>query len=406
MNIFLAGTSVATAYGGPAYSVSRLATALAARGHRVGLWTPDGSVAESPFLDGSDVERLGGTPAAALDAFGRTDVLHDNGIWLRHNHALAREAMRRGVPRIVSPRGMLEPWAVRHKRGKKSLAWWLYQRRDLTRATGHHATADIEGGNLEKLGLGVPVHVIPNGVDVPDAAALAQHCACPRDTGDCGLAPSVAVRTDGWDDARDTREHAANDALPPSPTRTALFLGRLYPVKGLPMLIEAWSRVRPAGWTLTIAGPDEAGHRSVVEAAVRKAGLERVVTFTGALEGVAKLRALAQADLFVLPTHSESFGIAIAEALAHGLPVLTTRGTPWPMLPARGCGWWVEPSTDGIAEGLAAATRLECAALDEMGARGRALVQAEYGWDRVADRFLALYDTLMHARGRAKEMRT
>lgn len=403
MNIFLAGTSVAPAYGGPAYSVSRLATALAACGHRVGLWTPDGSVAESPLVDGSSVERLAGTPAAALDAFGRPDVLHDNGIWLRHNHALAREAARRGVPRIVSPRGMLEPWAVRHKRGKKSLAWWLYQRRDLTRATGHHATADTEGGNLEKLGLGVPVHVIPNGVDVPDAAALAQHFARSRAGGDGGPVPSVAVRTDGWDDARDTRGHDADDPPLPGPARTALFLGRLYPVKGLPMLIEAWSRVRPAGWTLTIAGPDEAGHRAVVEEAVRKAGLEHVVTFTGALDGEPKRRALAQADLFVLPTHSESFGIAIAEALAHGLPVLTTRGAPWPMLPTRGCGWWVEPSADGIAEGLAAATKAERATLAEMGARGRALVRAEYGWDRVADRFLALYDTLKHARGRAKE---
>jgi glycosyltransferase involved in cell wall biosynthesis len=161
--------------------------------------------------------------------------------------------------------------------------------------------------------------------------------------------------------------------------------------------------VRPPGWTLKIAGPDEAGHRAVVEQAVRKAGLERVVTFTGALAGEAKRRALAMADLFVLPTHSESFGIAIAEALAHGLPVLTTRGAPWPMLPARDCGWWVEPSVDGLADGLADATRQERTTLDAMGARGRALVEAEYGWDRVADRFLALYDTLTDARGRAKE---
>jgi glycosyltransferase involved in cell wall biosynthesis len=403
VNIFLAGTSVAPAYGGPAYSVSRLATALAARGHRVGLWTPDGSVAASALLDGSGVERLDGAAAAALEAFGRPDVLHHNGIWLRHTPALAREAERRGVPRIVSPRGMLEPWAVRHKRGKKSLAWWLYQRRDLTRATGHHATADTEGGNLEKLGLGVPVHVIPNGVDLPDAAALAQHFARGQRDGATAIDPSVAVRTDGWDDARDTREHVADDGSFPRSTRTALFLGRLYPVKGLPMLIEAWSRVRPAGWALTIAGPDEAGHRAVVEQAVRKAGLERVVTFTGALAGDATRRARAAADLFVLPTHSESFGIAIAEALAHGLPVLTTQGAPWPMLPARGCGWWVAPNADGIAEGLAEATRAERTTLDEMGARGRALVEAEYGWDRVADRFLALYDTMMDARERAKE---
>ena len=399
LNIFLAGTSVAPAYGGPAYSVSRLATALAARGHRVGLWTPDGSVTASPLLDGSSVERLDGSAAAALDAFGRPDVLHDNGIWLAHNHALATEAARRRVARIVSPRGMLEPWAVRHKRGKKSIAWWLYQRRDLTRATGHHATADTEGGNLEKLGLGVPVHVIPNGVDVPDDAALAQHSA---GTGDAARGTSVTGRTDGRDEARDSRTHVTA-ASSPGTTRTALFLGRLYPVKGLPMLIDAWARVRPANWSLAIAGPDEAGHRAVVEAAVRANGLEDAVTFTGPLAADAKRRALLDADLFVLPTHSESFGIAIAEALAHGRPVLTTRGAPWPMLEERGCGWWVQPDVEGLADGLAAATALARPALDAMGARGRAFVRSEYAWDRVADRFLALYETSMHAHARAKE---
>lgn len=371
MKLFIAGTSVAPAYGGPAYSVSRLATALAERGHRVGLWTPDGSVADTPLLDDSAVERLTGTPVAALDRFDRPDVLHDNGIWLPHNHRLAAVAARRRVPRIVSPRGMLEPWAIRHKGGRKSLAWWLYQRRDLTRASGHHATAESEGGNLARLGLGVPVHVIPNGVDVPDTApaleARARRDGVGRGAGDAAAAGTGSLRT-------------------------ALFLGRIYPVKGLPLLIEAWARVRPAGWTLTIAGPDEAGHRALVEDAVRRAGLERVVIFAGALDGEAKRRALFDADLFVLPTHSESFGMAIAEALAHGLPVLTTRGAPWPMLESRRCGWWVTPDADGIAAALAAATRLERATLMEMGERGRELVRAEYGWDRVADRFLEMYD--------------
>ena len=366
MNIFLAGTSLAPAYGGPAYSVSRLATGLAARGHRVGLWTPDASAQTTTLIEDASVERLSAAADEALDRFaaaGPIDVLHDNGIWLPHNHRLASEAAKRRIPRVVSLRGMLEPWAFEHKRQKKRIAWWLYQQRDLRNADCHHATAEAERGNLSELKLGVPIRVIPNGVDMPEVP----HASA---------GPNAAI---------DPRNGSGTRR------RTALFLGRLYPVKGLPMLIAAWARVRPRGWTLRIVGPDEAGHLSELEAKVRAADLGDAVVFDGPLAGSAKHDALFAADLFVLPTHSESFGMAIAEALAHGLPVLTTRGAPWPMLPERECGWWVDPTVDGIEQGLRAATALDTRALAAMGANGRELVSAEYGWSRVVDQFIDLY---------------
>ena len=252
---------------------------------------------------------------------------------------------------------MLEPWAMNHKRWKKRLAWWLYQQRDLERASCHHTTAEAEASNVRRLGLGVPVRVIPNGVDVPEVG-------------------------------RKTRSVEGRK-------KTALFLGRIYPVKGLPMLVEAWARVRPAGWLLQIVGPDEAGHRAEVEKAVAAAGLNEVISFVGPLDGHAKRFVLLEADLFVLPTHSESFGMVIAEALAHGLPVLTTTGAPWPMLPQRGCGWWVDPTVDGIAEGLRQSTSLDSTTLQAMGAMGRELVAAEFGWMRVARQFVAIYEDLI-----------
>lgn len=175
-------------------------------------------------------------------------------------------------------------------------------------------------------------------------------------------------------------------------------MGRIYPVKGLPMLIEAWARVRPHGWILQIAGPDEAGHRAEVEQVVRAAGLNEIISFLGPLEGQAKQSALFAADLFVLPTHSESFGMAIGEALAHGLPVLTTTCAPWSMLPEHGCGWWVEPSVDGITEGLRHATSLDSTTLQAMGAKGRELVAAQFGWERVAKQFVSTYENVIAGR--------
>jgi glycosyltransferase involved in cell wall biosynthesis len=359
VKVFLAGTNLDSAYGGPAYSVSRLAAALAQSGVEVGLWAPDGSAATTSLLPlDSGVRRLRGTEREALEAFGRPDVLHDNGLWMPHNHRLCRIAASRAIPRVVSTRGMLEPWAVNHKWLKKRIAWWIYQRTDLKRAAVHHATAETEARNLSRLGLGVPVRLIPNGVDLP--------------------ADGIGRRAEAT--------HNGNRV------RTALFVGRIYPVKGLPMLVEAWSRVRPERWRLQIVGPDEAGHRVVVEKAVAAAGLEHAISFSGPLDGDAKASAFRNADLFVLPTHSESFGMAIAEALAYGVPVLTTTGAPWPVLTERGCGWRVDPTVEGLVHGLRSAVSLDSETLNAMGVAGRDFVASELKWERIANQFHRLYE--------------
>lgn len=365
--VLLAVASFAPQYGGPALSVSRLGAALAARGTTVGLWAPDGSATRSPVVDamaahaqGAELVRLPAHLDATLEMFGPPDIVHDNGIWRPHNHALARRTRRLGVPRVVSPRGMLEPWAFRHKPIKKALAFRAYQRRDLVDASALHATSDAEAVHLTAYGLGVPVHVVRNGIDVPG------------------------------------RVHRPRDRAPGS-HRTMLFLGRVHPVKGLPLLVESLARVRPNGWRLVIAGPDEAGHMRSVRAMVRAAGLQEMTDFVGAQYGEAKARLLAEADLFVLPTHSENFGMAVAEALAHGVPVLTTTGAPWRLLSERRCGWWVPPTVDGIAGGLSEAIALEPEELAAMGRRGREAVEQTFAWDTVAQDMMQLYGTLCAA---------
>jgi glycosyltransferase involved in cell wall biosynthesis len=308
------------------------------------------------------VRRLTGSESEALATFGKVDILHDSGIWLRHNHRLAVLAEQFEIPRIVSTRGMLEPWALRHKAPRKKVAWCLYQKRDLKRAQRHHATGEVEAENLKRLRLGIPVVSVPNGV-----------VAC------------------------DTADHDSRQAHLLSAQRTALFLGRIYPVKGLPILIEAWSHVRPPNWKLKIAGPDEGGHRAEIERAISAARLSDTITFLGPLEGAEKAAAFCNSDLFILPSHSESFGMAIAEALAHGLPVLTTTRTPWRQLTQLGCGWQVEPSAGALATGLRRATNLALPELQAMGERGRAYVTAEFGWKSIAHRFLAIYQEMLSA---------
>ena len=368
MKIFLSGTSFLSTYGGPAVSIASLAAALAKTGVKTGLWAPDGSSEKLRLTSENNcVVQLQGPLSDAIRTFGKPDLIHDNGIWLMHNHRLATLSRGENTPRLVSTRGMLLPWAMNHKRFKKRIAWFLYQRDDLKSACVLHATSDIEASHLVQCNLGVPVNVIPNGVHPPDFKI---------------------------DDAFPGRKLAADDDR----IKTALFLGRIYPVKGLLMLIEAWGRVRPSSWQLRIAGIDEASYLSQVRAATRIAGIENAVTFPGPLYDKEKSRAFYDSDLFILPSYSESFGMAVAEALAHGLPVLTTKGTPWKILHERNCGWWVEPTVEGLVEGLQIATSLDRNALTNMGSKGQALITEKFNWERVAEAFVSLYEDILQGR--------
>lgn len=361
MRVVFAVASLKPSHGGPAFSVSRLARSLAESGLDVGLWAADQSARSTPLLPvEAPLIRLTGTETEALDSFGKVDLLHDNGIWLRHNHRLARLATQRRIPRIVSPRGMLEPWALKHKRWKKKLAWRLYQRRDLACASHLHTTAEQETLSVQRLGLAVPVCMVPNGVDCP------------------GIEPTSA---DEQSEARGAK--------------VALFVGRIHPKKGLPMLIEAWAKIRPEGWTLRIAGPDEEGHRAELEKAVSTRCLSGIVSFLGPLDGVKKSAAFFDADLFVLPTHSENFGVVVAEALAHGLPVVTTTAAPWSVLGTSGCGWQVEPTVEGIGRGLIEATSSNEETLRSMGVKGRDVVETNFTWEEITKNVVSMYRTVL-----------
>jgi glycosyltransferase involved in cell wall biosynthesis len=353
MKIFIAATSFQSSYGGPARSVSRLADELSDLQCEIGLWSADGSVMETSFLrERSSIRRLAGSIDQALAGYGMPDVVHDNGIWLPHNHRLAGLCAKKGIPRVVSVRGMLEPWARHHKRLKKWIAWQLYQRSDLARATCHHVTSGAEAKSVREFGWNVPIREIPNGVDVP-AASIGE----PRVNG----------------------------------PRIALFVGRIHPVKGIPMLVEAWNRVRPEGWKLRIAGPDEGGHRAKLEAMIDGANLSAICEWTGELGPEEKAAAYRCADLFVLPSHTENFGMVIGEAMGHGLPVLTTQGTPWQLLQTERCGWWAPVTVDGIADALEDATSKSPMELGMMGERGRAVMIERFSWSRVATEFVDCY---------------
>jgi glycosyltransferase involved in cell wall biosynthesis len=171
-----------------------------------------------------------------------------------------------------------------------------------------------------------------------------------------------------------------------------LFLGRVHPKKGLDVLLNAWRAIEPRfkDWDLRIVGPDNDGYLHRMKQLAADLGLQRV-RFDGPLHGDAKWEAYRAAALFVLPTHSENFGISVAEALAAGTPVIVTKGAPWPQLEAQGAGWWIELGTEALVPALERAIDLGVETLSGMGQAGRAWMIRDYSWSRIGRTMAEVY---------------
>jgi glycosyltransferase involved in cell wall biosynthesis len=285
----------------------------------------------------------------------KCNLIHLHGMWAPLLAIAALVAHRLSIPLVIAPHGCLEPWALNYKYRKKWLALLFYQKPVLCSASLFIATANQELESIRRLGLRQPIAVIPNGVDI-------------------GSPPN-----------RDTYKEA----------KTILFLSRVNPKKGLLDLVEAWARIRRPGWRIVIAGGDEDGYRAKVEALIRAKKLQADFEFVGFVEGASKKACFDDADIFILPTYSENFGIAVAEALASELPVITTTGAPWQDLIEYRCGWWVEPGVQGVSDALVKAMNCDPEELMEMGRRGRQLVIKKYSWHRVGTNALAVSEWLL-----------
>ncbi|HEY5040690.1 MAG TPA: glycosyltransferase [Verrucomicrobiae bacterium] len=310
------------------------------------------------------------------------DIVHLHGVWQYPTAATLRWARATGRPYVVSAHGMLEPWALRRSRFKKTLVNWLFQNICLREAACLRATAEAEVESLRRLGLKNPVALIPNGVFIPEVIQKAE----------------------------------AGDRKPE--VRRALFLSRIHPKKGLLELVRAWKKyaatLKPERlksavggpisglrspvsdpWELLIVGPDEGGHLAEVMALVNELGLQDQIRYGGEIwEDDAKWKCYAGADLFVLPSFSENFGLVIAEALGCGVPVVTTHATPWRDLETHQCGWWIDTGVAALADCLKSALAVPPEDLRAMGLRGRQLIQSKYGWTLPGRQMTEVYEWL------------
>ncbi len=361
--------SIANEASGPSYSVVRLCETLNMVGNEANLSVleplPFGIERDfiKSFPYGLGPRRLGNSPymkswLRKQATSGAVAIMHNHSLWMLPNIYPAHAVRGTSCKLVVSPRGTMSDWAWCHSANIKRVFWFLLQKKALEDAAGFVATAQSEYADIRNRGFRQPVAVIPNGIDIPDSKI---------------------------------KVNAAEDG-----PRKLLFLSRIHPKKGIENLLRAWGVIEEhhLDWQLNIAGPDNGGYLCEMERLANNLSLKRC-HFVGPLYGEKKINAYAGAELYILPTHSENFGMTVAEALASGTPAIVTKGAPWEGLEKEKAGWWIDIGIEPLIEALDDALGRSQQELAAMGENGRNWMIRDYSWEKIARDMALFYSWLV-----------
>ncbi len=359
--------------GGVVRAVLDMAQVMSDAGHRVHLLTPDALDVPKPWMQGEAGQpkvsvvppvKFGRRISAEADrAVREADVLHLHGPWCTGNLALANMAQRIGKPYILTLHGMLDDWSMQQKRLKKRTYLTLFGQRVLERAASIQCTAEAERKQSHPwYPKGRPI-IQPYIIDTEPYQQLP-----------------------GPEEAREKFTRLQEDRF------NVLFLSRIHPKKGVEHLIDAAPLLVQRGVqaNIFITGPEEIAYQAELTDRIRRHGVEDSVMFTGPVYGQTKTSLYQAADVFVLPTSQENFGLVLTEAMSCGTPVITTRGTDiWSEVESAG-GIIVEQEAQAIAGAIQdlAKDRDHCRALGE---RGRQWVLERFDRKRLIQEYEAMY---------------
>ena len=270
------------------------------------------------------------------------------------------------IPYIMTPHGMLEPWALAYKSWKKTPYFKLIEKPALQRASAIQMLASTEANNIKQLGLKSPLVIIPNGIYQEDFQDL----------------PSPEIFYQQFPETR----HKT----------VILFLGRIDPKKGLDLLAIAFGKVHAQfpETHLVLAGPDNINFSPTVKGYFSEVHCLEAVTFTGMLTGSLKYAALAAADIYVAPSYSEGFSVSVLEGMASGLPCIITTGCNFPEAGIEKAALVVDINAKKITDAL-----LWCLVNSEeakqMGDRARKFIFENYTWDNISKVIINTYKNIL-----------
>ena len=313
-------------------------------------------------------------PCVSLDLWralrrriSKFDIVHGHALYHFDSLISGHYCRKYGVPYLIRSAGTLDPYIFKRHRYRKLLLEWLYERRNLKHAAAVHFTTDEEmylADQMIRFSKGV---VVPLGLDIEKYDTLPE-------PGTFGQAfPEVVGK------------------------KIILFLGRINFKKGLDLLIPAFACLAKErdDIHLILAGPDNEGYGKKVRSWIQDEGVVGKVTFTGLLQGELKMAVLRDAEMFVLPSYSENFGIAVVEAMACGLPVvISNQVNIWRTVRTAGAGLVGECDASQIAEHMRVLLGDPDRAV-KMGAKGKKLVEDRYSWPRVAEQLEEMYKTIL-----------
>lgn len=293
-----------------------------------------------------------------IDDCRDADVVCSNGLWEMPCVYPAWAKKKTGCKLVTAPRGSLAENALKFGRYKKKLFSVIFQDSALQSVDMWHATCEKEYKEIRAAGFNQPVAIVPIGIDVPEFSKQ---------------------KTSGL--------------------RKLVFFGRIHKIKGCDKLVQAWAVLykKLLDWELIIAGPDCGALKELKSIAMEKK-LPRV-SFVGELNGADKFKFLSSADLYVLPTETENFGITVAEALASGTPVITTKGTQWSgLMRVDGIGrsgWWIENTVEELVKAITEAVEMDRDDLLAFGENGRKWMKRDYSWSCIGRQMKSAYEWLL-----------
>ncbi len=279
------------------------------------------------------------------------ELIHVHSLWRMACLYPSKHAINLPIKFIVSPRGTLSPQALKYSPFSKKIFSKLLQNPAFSSVTGFHATSFQEYCDIRNYGFRQPVAIIPNGISVP----------------------------------RNIEDHKKCNQV--------LFVGRIHPIKGIENLIKAWSMIQQyhVDLELVIAGPGEDKYIAQLKNLARKLKLKRY-KFYGPAYGVNKYNLYQKSQITVLPTHSENFGMVVAESLSVGTPVIVTKGAPWEKIVSEDAGWWIDIGVEPLAEALNHALGLSKNELYSKGKNGQDWMSREFSWEAVANDMKSFYE--------------
>lgn len=385
MKILMVVPALGEVYGGPSKSVLELTEAIGKQGVSIDLITTNANGSTSldvPLLTWIQKEnyRLQYFPywnfldykltwSLTRWLFGNVtsyDLVNTNAIFSYPVLPAYWACQLRKVPYIITPRGMLEPWALAYKSGKKKLYFSILEKPALQKASCLQMLASTEAQGITSLDLKPPLVIIPNGVHREDFASL----------------PNPEIFYQQFPETRNKK--------------LIILLGRIDPKKGLDLLAPAFSELyqKLENLHLIIAGPDNTGFLPTAKQYFIESRCIHAVTFTGMLTGEVKYAALAAANIYVAPSYSEGFSMSVLEGMAAGLPCVITTGCNFPEAGMANAAMIVDIDADSIANALIQLVENEQEA-KEMGDRARQFIMENYTWDQVAQKMISVYEDII-----------